>query len=50
MAIGAPPVWVALIRGAGAPSYRQWPVVDIAEAINYKPAAIESADGRRLRR
>src|SRR6516165_4687219 len=42
--------WVALIRGAGAPSYQQWPVVDTAEAINYKPAAIESADGRRLRR
>jgi hypothetical protein len=24
--------------------------VDIAEAINYNPAAIESADGKRLRR
>jgi hypothetical protein len=40
----------ALIRGAPCPSYRQRAGVDIAEAINYKPAAIESADGEDIRR
>jgi len=49
MAIGAPPVGCLDTR-RGRAQLPEWPVVDIAEAINYKPAAIESADGRRLRR
>src|SRR4029079_17882027 len=46
-----PPVWwVALIRGRSGPSYWQRAIVDIAQAINYKPSGHESADGKALRR